>query len=380
MPFEPPISIGGLKILAPPSISPSSFRCARQCRLRALLNAGGTPSLLPSHPSTYIGITAHRLLDAAQRGKTGNPPEPLKLARRWRYELTQMEQRIATDSRKRLDRALLPLKRSCVDLERRRLRTMRLASSVEVATMATGSGSNIERRLISQDGQLVGKADRLVFTGGRATLRDYKTGPITTDSGSIKDAYVDQLHLYGALLLENEPSLLGRLTLELVDSQGVKHPFAFREDHASDLAKKARLELAALTRAALDIGMGRATLQDLASVSASHCSDCQFRPSCPAWLDKLDTHGAIALGPVIDLSRNFVDRHQLSGKLIAVRLADAELVTGLGVPEEDSRSAAITSARPGDRLRVFNLRPPKRQFAPYVAQSTTFCTLAAIDR
>lgn len=144
-----------------------------------------------------------------------------------------------------------------------------------------------ERRLVSAALDLDGRADEIYWAANRhVRIVDFKTGSIRDSEGQPKRSYVLQLAAYGLAVREIDPSV--DITLELF---GKGDQWIGTLDQSTVQAVSHLLED---LRAALPRGKSMPTA-GLACIGLQ-CAQCAYRPSCPAYREKLELEGAIDHG------------------------------------------------------------------------------------
>lgn len=149
---------------------------------------------------------------------------------------------------------------------------MKGAQGIEPAAIPVGSAWH-EFPLKSRSLRLRGQADLIRRTGSHAyEIRDYKSGAILDEDGSVKEEVAIQLQAYGLMLLERAPDS----TVTLVVDNGSEHAVAFEGQAREDAVQRITSLLEGF-----DAGMAvRAT--EVAQPGAG-CSGCNIRHTCTAY-------------------------------------------------------------------------------------------------
>lgn len=144
-----------------------------------------------------------------------------------------------------------------------------------------------ERRLSSAALDMAGRADEIYWAANRRVrIVDFKTGSIRDDEGHPKRSYVLQLAAYGLAVREIDPSV--DITLELL---GKGDQWIGTLDSSSvQAASRLLLDL----RTALPRGKSMPAA-GLACIG-EQCAPCAYRPSCPAYREKLELESVIDHG------------------------------------------------------------------------------------
>jgi hypothetical protein len=303
--------------MAPPRIAPTEVRNAEGCLLRFALDRSIPESerSLPSPgPFGYVGTVFHEVVEAARRGKAGDPIQRSLLEQIWKDHLAAAEVRAVANG----DGAWLPLAESVSSLERSRLSAIRLAAAQQISGRRSGTGSgggDTETWLSTRDGLVAGRVDAIDRRGERVVLQDYKSGEIVDSRGGIKKEYSIQMKLYAALYKEDRGSWPD--SLELIDRRGVPCNVEYTQSEATELISRARALLeAARFRLSAGRGLTDESVTDLARPGSEACATCRHRPVCPRFLMHLAATGLVIHGeskfPQID-AIGVIDDAQVTG-------------------------------------------------------------------
>jgi PD-(D/E)XK nuclease superfamily len=130
-----------------------------------------------------------------------------------------------------------------------------------------------EIRLESRNLRLRGRVDRIRRVGADAfEVRDYKSGSVLSEDGTVKDEIALQLRAYGLMILERYP----RAFVRLIVDDGTDRNVEFDEE-AQDIT---RARLQAIAQELPD--PGRAPIATMATPGAG-CWGCHVRHVCPAY-------------------------------------------------------------------------------------------------
>jgi PD-(D/E)XK nuclease superfamily len=362
----------GLSLASPVRISPSLLRVSRLCRLRALLLVGGETHRLPQTPAAAVGTVAHNMLERAQRGEAGTPPEPGALRKIWSEELSIVERDCRSDTRRPLDACIIPLSESYRLLERRRLSAVRTARSCEVYVRGGTGQPPTERTVTSRDGTVGGRIDRLVIREDEFVVRDFKAGKVFDADGRLRQSHVDQLHLYAAVISDDPQFSRWPTKLELVDGRGVVHEIPLDQNYAAVLFELARTEQRVLREELVALRMGERTVAAVAAPGAASCDGCPFRPVCPAWRHWLSMNSAVAYeSGLTDLVGKLRSWYSAGPELSVVELTDGRVIQAVGDPHKDPRAADLAETRTGDDLLLLNVRAARKRRGVHSATPTT---------
>lgn len=144
-----------------------------------------------------------------------------------------------------------------------------------------------ERRLASATLDIAGRVDEIYWAANtQVRIVDFKTGSIRDSEGHPKLSYVLQLAAYGLAVREIDPSV--DITLELLGKgdQWIGTLDSTRAQAVSHLLGNLRT---ALPRGKSMPAAGLACIGE-------QCAPCAYRPSCPAYREKLELEGVIDHG------------------------------------------------------------------------------------
>jgi hypothetical protein len=202
-------------------------------------------------------------------------------------------------------------------------------------------------------------------------IREYKTGPVLEDGGTLAQDYVDQLHLYAALFHESDERGGWPISLELVAGDGTIHQVPLIQHQASGILELAKSEGMALKQACKEVLSGGITIGSIGSPGEQQCSGCPFRPDCPARRQRFPLPAAVHLkSRAVDVSGHFQSWHQAGPQLITLTFAEGYVVSGLAA-EGDPRTATAISLVGGEKIEIFNVRPISSSQTSFRATPTT---------
>ena len=351
---------------APDRISPSQAEIARKCPLRFVLDKSIREEELPMPSGSgarYAGSVFHGVIEAARRGRVGDPPELSRLEAIWRRLLKEAEE----DARRNGDESWLPLEESVRSLERTRLWCMRLAMQQRARRRSGEGASQTEAWLEADDGLIAGKPDAIDDEGGSLILRDFKTGEVIDPSGVVKREYAVQMLLYAALFRESRGQWPDEL--HVVDKSGRSHRVEIIQREASDeLASAKSLLLGLQGKLEAPAGIEDDALVDLAEPEGGVCGTCRGRPFCSRYLQKLSENGEIVhgehryapsdfLGELLEVSVTEKGRVRLevrhNGEVKSIRNLTRH--GGFRDIKEPDESPPLPT--PGGRIVIFNAIP-----------------------
>ena len=223
-----------------------------------------------------MGTAAHAVLEAAYRGEFAAASAPrLAALEAWDSLIIKLAGRLpgAQDPPRWRDYQL------------KRLRAAARAAAISTSTFISsiaGSASpstQVEHRLKSADGRVVGQPDRVEIRGGHVTVVDLKTSAI--DPGDLPVAYRQQLQLYSWLWHETSGEWPADAAIEMLD--GTRLPVEIVPAECDGLAAEAVAALESFNRL-VDAG---ADFIELAEPGIEQCRYCVFRGGCPAFLSEV---------------------------------------------------------------------------------------------
>lgn len=260
----------------PESFSPSALGTWGGCALKLALGSakrGPVERLIPG-PEAALGTLIHRVLErVARRTETSSS------AGIFDAEYERMTEEFKSDPRRRHYSDLRSTKtlaewtrlkawvlQRC---DRLTPRVAELADSNRPQGVPTGPEVHLE----SADLRLRGKADRIRRVGPSAfEVRDYKSGGVLSEDGTVKEEVALQVRAYGLMILERDPQAAVRLVVD----DGTDREVEF-DDHAR---REARQQIQAIVSRLP--GPGNARVEPLAKPGAG-CWGCGIRHVCPVY-------------------------------------------------------------------------------------------------
>ncbi len=278
-------------------ISPSIYEALLRCRARAAWAAFGDTRTVPQHPKAVLGVCLHAVIEEAHKGSLSGKDGDLRLA----------AAREAFDARAALlYREAHPLLRAKFSAperlpyynlyrERAAMEAALSADRIERAAAAAASNGpacprnvHAERKLVSQDGLLVGRPDLIDVAAGEVV--DYKAGISFEEApDAVSPSEGRQLRLYTHLAHENGLSV-SRAVIARADGRRASIHVSKAEADAE--GQKARELLAQYNAEA------GAAFQDAAQASPEACRFCPCIPFCeafwqaasPSWSEQCGVH------------------------------------------------------------------------------------------
>lgn len=349
----------GILLKRPTSIGVTDIPRLDKCPLSVVLTRGlDRDHLLPStHPYALLGTLHHQLIEDAQNGTAGDPPEEARLKSRWDSNVLELEQR----TRGGPDACWVPFADFIDDLERTRLRAIQMARGVSVVERSSSPGGGgarygAEIPVDIQSGELTikGKIDCVRRVGDAVHLIDFKSGRVKDATGQVKDEYRRQLTLYAALYERQYQTLPSYLAL--VDVEGEELPIAADASEIRSTLDRAEHAVEAWQRS---IPSGDLTLQVIqtaveARPATETCRHCAARHHCHAHHRRLDANGAVCLDEATARRSNW----DLSGAVTDVHSSSTARNVQLRVSSTTVwlRHGGDPAIRVGDRVRVYAAR------------------------
>jgi hypothetical protein len=134
-----------------------------------------------------------------------------------------------------------------------------------------------EKELRSRNGMLVGRPDRFHVGNGAATIREYKTGRIRTDSGDPLPDHLEQLRFYSALVVDNFP--VTKVVARVESLSGDSYEVDVGLCDIDSLIERVSTALAALNKRISQ----RPPLESFAMPGSEVCLSCRNQIICPAF-------------------------------------------------------------------------------------------------
>jgi len=285
-------------------ISPSQYSWLRECSLRGVLSKSSF-SLLPVSPKARIGTVAHKVMEEVSNGKL-DPREEEHFRERWESLITEKEREMSSSW---LNHRFVPLSRSVPELEVIFYQTLNRAKGLwgkKEESIGTGT-AQAEKWVESSDGSVGGFIDRVIGTGERVILLDYKSGSLyssPSDEGGrrgLKDRYKVQVKLYAALYHEMEDTWPEEL--KLVALNGATEQVEHTKEECRELLEEASQLLDRINQQVLEVRNSDLNPDVLADPSPETCAFCDFRPVCRAYWEERPEGGDAESWPC-DLTGN----------------------------------------------------------------------------
>lgn len=195
-----------------------------------------------------------------------------------------------------------------------RLSRRRAEGAIELRYEAGRIPTGRERRLASPALDMAGRADEIYWSAyRRIRIVDFKTGSIRDSEGNPKRNYVLQLAAYGLAIRELDPSV--DITLELL-GKGDQWTGAL-EPPIDQTAFQLLVDLrTALPRGESVPAIGLACIGE-------QCATCAYRPSCPAYRERLELKSVIDHGffgvDICGINAGFVEENGFYAMRISLR-------------------------------------------------------------
>lgn len=326
---------------AKPSNAAALLRCTLSVAFDDDPAAGAQPE---KGPRAILGLVAHELLEATNRGELA----AARIREEWDRRIRENCER-----GREADRWGAP--EAWANYQRLRLRTIRRCKKIAESRAAMGcvtrdeakdpdgragernrAGGGSEVTLVASDGRLRGRLDR-VDVGPPRIIEDYKAGAICDENGQIKEDYRVQLLLYAVLDHDQSGTWADAVKLSsLLNDESVE--FEVDPNEARAVLKDTMLALERYQSA-----VASDDLLLLAAPSPSSCSKCAHRMHCPAFWGAADVSWAesgvfAAWGNMLEAVRA---NGRLGLKLNSVKGTARGLITISGIDEARVDSDAL---------------------------------------
>lgn len=310
-----------LRIAAIRRVSPSRAASLLRCALSEAFRAAQTVPRLPTHPKAHFGVIAHDFLARAAAGLIHCENSRSSL-QDWRKLVESYEETLRNDPS---EASVLPLSRSCEDFEVNALLIVK--ASVFIGSRSRRAGSELrvrtESHIVSQDGQIAGRLDKIRSVDGRNIITDFKTGSSTDATGNLREEILLQLKLYAYLAHEASGEWP---IIEIQPQMGDPIPVPYDPGEIDALAGAVKERLQVVNEQISDVLAGITDESQLASPSPSACRFCPFRVSCAAYWKARSSWAHRTKPPDID------------GRLVNIRPQGGEILL-LEIETEDGASS-----------------------------------------
>ncbi len=331
---------------------------ASTCGLRTILDSEPPRRRLPDPPEALLGSLVHRAIEEcgdlgadavserlleALEGSAGVYPSDASAS--GQFDLVEIL------GASRISAKLAAARRitESTAIKPRRAKSVGHAAGSNARRHPLPTGDWNEEYMSSEELQLGGRLDLLRVSIGQCSLIDFKSGRALDADDSLKEIYVDQLHLYA--LLARACGYTSPIRMEIVASDG-----RYRVAESDARASRLRSELKALVDAA-PTGKERSA-RELARFSAG-CATCRNRPWCGTYLESAPASWLAERPPIempfdtwghVESIRSASSEQAFSS--VVLRDAANRLVSVTGVPTRISKSLSS-----GMRAGFFGLKP-----------------------
>ena len=164
--------------------------------------------------------------------------------------------------------------------------------------------SNIEQRIINEDLDIAGRADLIEIAKDSVTVVDFKLGLSISEDGQPDPVYVMQLATYALALLDQNPDKNFHLEL--------RSP---KRTISIEFSRQLKLEVSKLVERMKEVLPKNQllTVEDL-STPGEYCKKCNYRPSCPSYIERLKIEGKKI--------NNFISDFDVYGEVQSVKSED----------------------------------------------------------
>lgn len=260
------------------SISPTRFADLSACMCRAAFEQDPTfADARHASPASVMGSVAHSVVEAAYRGDFAGEANPRRAA-------IDLWDRLVTEAAQGVPAAPEPSRWR--DYQMKRLRAATQAAAVTRrqprARSSSGEhrGTRVEEWLVSRDGRVRGRPDRIEVADGKVTVIDLKTASL--DEGDVPLAYQQQLQLYAWLHHEVTAGWPDAAAIETL--AGDRLFVDVDPDVCNQVAADAIKAMEAFNR----LAESAANFIPLATPDVEHCRYCRYRGGCPAFVAAAD--------------------------------------------------------------------------------------------
>lgn len=301
-------------------ISPSIYEALLRCRARAAWAAFGDRRTVPQHPKAVLGVCLHAVVEEARKGSLSGKDGDVRLAAAREafdaraallYKEAHPLLRAKFSAPERLPYYNLYRERAAMEAALSADRIERAAAAAASAGPACPASVHAERKLVSQDGLLVGRPDLIDVVAGEVV--DYKTGISFEEApDAVSPSEGRQLRLYAHLAHENGISV-SRAVIARADGRRASIDVSKAEADAE--GQKVRQLLAQYNAEA-----GPA-FQDAAQASPEACRFCACIPFCEAFWQAASPSWSEQCGVQLEGQVESVDEATIQGmRLMTLRV------------------------------------------------------------
>lgn len=259
-------------------ISPSRYINLQSCNLKGILSANNFSNLLPNYPSAYLGITIHKLIELALKGRIRDNKE---ISQEWDKIVNAIENDMLKN---KLEAHLVPLELNARNFEVKKITAFNMVRHIIEDKDKNYEKSNIESEkwLEAADGKLCGKIDLIKKNNEYIEIIDLKTGNIFDNNLDVqepKKEYQLQLKIYAALYFSNYKIWPKKLLI--VDPNGRSYNIPFTPHECMNIFNMTKDSLKKINKLITD---GK-TPEFFANPSSDTCKFCYYRPICSKYWD-----------------------------------------------------------------------------------------------
>ena len=333
------------------SASPSiSYDILNKCAYELVLKRTYDRDLIPKSAAAYLGTVIHKIIDLNSKGHINNVEQ---FNSSWDQEINEVEDKLKNMG----FYSIVPLKKNTKGFGTKKEKCKRsvLVKKVKPIKRDIVSSYGNEKELKSNDGLIIGTADRIIQSNNGAIIFDMKTGDIL-DDGDVKEIYRYQLLLYAYLWFEEQGEYPHRLVLSNLSD--VEYDVEFSEGEISELVKNIKEKLESVNKA-----IDEDQIDSLASPSLENCSYCVQKARCEYhWgLDELKEHD------FTNLRGDFVRRIESRNGNISIEIDEngtSNKIKGLSIGQ-------VPELNHNQHVSVYNIRKDQRRENSFKAISRT---------
>ena len=258
-------------------VSPSRAPVLMACPLAEAFRSAGTVLRLPTHPKAHFGLLVHDFFPAVW---TANAAAESDVKQLWIAHVRRYEHSLSADP---LESSVLPLMATCEDFEVNSILAIKTAFKTckydENKPSAAYTAQEME--VVSHDGLIAGRLDKVRWERGIAAITDVKTGKPIDGEGNVRRDILVQLKLYAYLLYDRDGVWPASIRIQPLNGEAIA--VEFTPEEVETLACEVREKLGKANETISGVLDGKIEEAQLANPSPLNCRFCTFRISCAAY-------------------------------------------------------------------------------------------------
>ncbi len=347
------LKLGPHKIKNLNRISPSQYHSAISCPYKLVLaNSFGYQSLLPLNANAHFGSIIHKMIELISKGVINDEQT---FSENWIDLINKKEGELKEKGLA----SITPLKYFVTDfaLKKNQIKNIlkKRQEKINGSTKISSSKFYPEKRLENSDKSITGIADLIIENDSGATILDFKTGKIYSDtideSGIteqvVKKEYEVQLKLYAHLYFLMNGKYPKALFIVTLSNDFIEVEF---QNSDCDIIYTEALNFLVTTNSFII----KDDIKSIAKPSTGNCKYCSYRPACSFYSNWLNTN----FEAVNDLFGTIEKVNQFSNDTLGLELhtqGKQVLINGFSMEKKKEFESFI-----GKNVTLYNLKKTRQ--------------------